>query len=56
MLVKGVIVSRVAVCWPEATLAEAAAILWKLRRGSLPVVEVTAAWSASLRIATSRSR
>ena len=39
MLVKEVMVSRVAVCWPEANLAEVAAILWESRCGSLPVVD-----------------
>ncbi len=39
MLVKDVMVSRVAVCWPEANLAEVAAILWESQCGSLPVVD-----------------
>jgi CBS domain-containing protein len=38
MLVKEVMVNRVAVCRPEANLAEVAAILWESRCGSLPVV------------------
>ena len=40
MLVKEVMVSsRVAVCRPEANLAEVAAILWESRCGYLPVVD-----------------
>jgi CBS domain-containing protein len=39
MLVKDVMVNGVAVCWPEANLAEVAAILWDARCGTLPVVD-----------------
>jgi CBS domain-containing protein len=39
MLVRDVMISGVAVCWPEANLAEVAAILWDARCGTLPVVD-----------------
>jgi CBS domain-containing protein len=39
MLMKDVMVTKVAACSPEANLAEVAAIFWESRCGSLPVLD-----------------